>query len=84
MGVEGGHGLARFGSHCYLSPINSKMNDNCHMEVYKVQTQHTCKPWTPSVIARVDIYGEGSIYTSPQTLLCSTKYTFVLLSLIHS
>ena len=33
IGVEGGHGLARFGSHCYLSPLNSKMNDNCHVEV---------------------------------------------------
>ena len=32
VGVEG-HGLARFGSSCYLTPINSKLDDHCYLEV---------------------------------------------------
>ena len=32
IGVEG-HGLARFGSSCYLTPINSKLDDHCYLEV---------------------------------------------------
>ena len=32
VGVEG-HGLARLGTGCYLTPLNSKMDDSCHMEV---------------------------------------------------
>lgn len=32
MGVEG-QGLARFGSTCYLTPLNGKMDDNSHFEV---------------------------------------------------
>lgn len=32
IGVEG-HGLARLGTGCYLTPLNSKMDDSCHMEV---------------------------------------------------
>ena len=32
VGVEG-HGLARFGSTCYLTPLSSKMDDTCYFEV---------------------------------------------------
>eukprot|EP00731_Ephydatia_muelleri_P023922 Em0016g193a len=32
VGVEG-HGLARLGTGCYLTPLNSKMDDSCHMEL---------------------------------------------------
>ncbi len=28
-----GHGLARFGSNCYLTPLNTKMDDSCCFEV---------------------------------------------------
>jgi len=32
VGVEG-HGLARLGSNCYVTPINSKLDDSCYLEV---------------------------------------------------
>ena len=32
VGVEG-HGLARLGSNCYVTPINSKLDDCCYLEV---------------------------------------------------
>ena len=39
MGVEG-QGLARFGSTCYLTPLNGKMDDSCHMEVCMTGSVH--------------------------------------------
>lgn len=35
VGVQG-HGLARFGSTCYLTPLSTKMNDTCYFEVRKM------------------------------------------------
>ena len=32
VGVEG-RALARFGSYCYLNPLNTKLDDYCHMQV---------------------------------------------------
>ena len=41
VGVEG-HGLARFGSNCYLTPINSKLDDQCYLEVYHLKIIDCC------------------------------------------